>query len=192
MMETQPKETEKSERKTIVVNLIGAPGAGKSTLAAYTFAKLKMLDVNCELVTEWAKDATWEHNDIALSNQIYVFANQYFRIYRCANQVDVIITDSPLVLSPYYNKNLNIHETLCELVRKINANYTNLNYFVKRVKRYNPVGRNQTEDESNQIAEELKKNMEEFGLKYTEIYGDLTSADVIIETVTKILADRQK
>ena len=48
--------------------LRGAPGAGKSTLAAYTFAKLKMMNVNCELVTEFAKDKTWEKNFTVLSN----------------------------------------------------------------------------------------------------------------------------
>jgi len=52
----------------ICVNLFGAPGSGKSTCAAYTFAKLKMLGVNCELVTEFAKDKTWEKNFTVLSN----------------------------------------------------------------------------------------------------------------------------
>ena len=37
--------------KLIVVNLYAGPGAGKSTLSAYTFAKLKMAGVNCELIT---------------------------------------------------------------------------------------------------------------------------------------------
>ena len=44
---------------TLVVNLYGAPGSGKSTGAAYIFAKLKMLGVNCELITEFAKDKVW-------------------------------------------------------------------------------------------------------------------------------------
>ena len=58
----------------IVVNMFASPGSGKSTLAAYTFAKLKMLGVNCELVTEFAKDKVWENNNKALANQLYVFA----------------------------------------------------------------------------------------------------------------------
>ena len=70
-------------RKTIVCNLFGPPGAGKSTLAAYVFAKLKMMGVNCELVTEFAKDKVWEKNNEALSNQIYIFAKQYYRMSRC-------------------------------------------------------------------------------------------------------------
>ena len=56
-------------KKPLVVNLAGAPGAGKSTGAAYIFTRLKQLGVNCELVGEFAKDKTWEHNMLALSCQ---------------------------------------------------------------------------------------------------------------------------
>lgn len=54
--------------KTICVNFFSGPGAGKSTLAAYVFSKLKMMGVNCELVSEFAKDKVWEKNNEALSN----------------------------------------------------------------------------------------------------------------------------
>ena len=46
----------------LVVNLFGAPGAGKSTGAAYIFSKLKMSGINVELVTEFAKDKVWEES----------------------------------------------------------------------------------------------------------------------------------
>ena len=82
----------------LIVNLFAGPGAGKSTIAAYVFARLKMAGVNCELAPEFAKDKVWEHNQTALDNQIYVFAKQYYRITRCADQVDVVITDSPVAL----------------------------------------------------------------------------------------------
>ena len=64
----------------VVVNLFGAPGAGKSTGAAYVFSKLKMLGVNAELVTEYAKDKVWEESDAVFKNQAYIFGKQYFRI----------------------------------------------------------------------------------------------------------------
>ena len=40
----------------LVINLFGAPGAGKSTGAAYIFSLLKMYGINAELITEYAKD----------------------------------------------------------------------------------------------------------------------------------------
>ena len=46
-------------KSCLVVNLFGAPSAGKSTGAAYIFSKLKMAGYNAELVTEFSKDMCW-------------------------------------------------------------------------------------------------------------------------------------
>lgn len=69
----------------LIINLFGAPGAGKSTGAAYIFSKLKMLGVNAELVTEFAKDKVWENNTEVLSNQIMCLVNSILE------SVDVLI-----------------------------------------------------------------------------------------------------
>jgi len=53
----------------IVVNLFGAPGAGKSTGAAYIFAMLKLMDLNVELITEFAKDKVYEETKKVWNNQ---------------------------------------------------------------------------------------------------------------------------
>ena len=87
----------------VLINLYGAPGAGKSTGAAYVFSKLKMNGINAELVTEFAKDKVWEESKEVFKNQAYIFGKQYFRISRCEDKVDVIVTDSPLLLSIIYN-----------------------------------------------------------------------------------------
>ena len=79
----------------LVVNLFAPPGSGKSTMAAHIFAKLKQANINCELVTEFAKDLTWENRQNTLENQLYVFAEQHHRVNRLKKQVDVVITDSP-------------------------------------------------------------------------------------------------
>ena len=57
-------------RIMLVVNLFGAPGAGKSTGAAYIFSRLKMLGINAELVTEFAKDKVWENNQEAIIKEM--------------------------------------------------------------------------------------------------------------------------
>ena len=41
--------------KTIVINLIGSPGTGKSTLASELFSKMKWQGYDVELVSEYAK-----------------------------------------------------------------------------------------------------------------------------------------
>ena len=53
----------------VVINLFGGPGCGKSTAASYIFSKLKMLGINAELATEFAKDKTWEGNMKAITCQ---------------------------------------------------------------------------------------------------------------------------
>ena len=174
----------------LIVNLFGAPGAGKSTLAAYIFAKLKMAGVNAELVTEFAKDKTWENNQKALANQVYVFGKQLYRITRCQDDVDVIVTDSPLLLSVIYNHSDILGEDFNNLVYKVFSSYDNANYFINRVKKYNPKGRNQTEEESDKIAVEVKEMLNKYCVDYTEADGILESADVIADTVLRYYLKR--
>lgn len=64
----------------IVVNFFGGPGAGKSTTSAHLFSLLKMSEINCELVTEFAKDLTWSESVKMLGFQPYVFGEQAWRI----------------------------------------------------------------------------------------------------------------
>ena len=89
--------------KTVLINLFGGPGSGKSTTAALLFAKLKMLDVNAELVQEYAKELVW--NGVTDLEQWDVYIEQKKRIYSLINKVDIIISDSPLELSYYYGRN---------------------------------------------------------------------------------------
>ena len=100
----------------ILVNLFGAPGAGKSTGAAYIFSRLKMAGVNAELVTEFAKDKVWEENKAVFKNQAYIFGKQYFKISRCADKVDVVIDggDGGLVPSTIVDCTENIPEIIRE------------------------------------------------------------------------------
>lgn len=182
---------DKQHKKPIVVALVGAPGAGKSTMAAAVFAKLKMLDVNCELVAEFAKDKVWEQNYTALANQIYIFAKQYYRLSRCEDKVDVIVTDSPVCLTPLYSvESPDINEPLCSLALAAYRKYDNLCYFVRRVKKYNPAGRLQTEQESDQKALVLKDMLEKHSISYTCIDGKLECVDTIVDDVMKRLAER--
>ena len=177
----------------IVVNLFGAPGAGKSTGAAYIFSKLKMLGVNAELVTEFAKDKVWENNTEALSNQTYVFGKQHFRLSRCANKVDVIVTDSPLLLSALYNKSELLGDDFNDFVAKIFKSYNSINYYIERSKPYNPVGRLQTEQESNELADRVISLLDKYDIQYTKLKGNTDDYDNIVDEVyNQIVLDDKK
>lgn len=169
----------------ILINLFGAPGAGKSTGAAYIFSQLKMRGINAELVTEFAKDKVWEGSKAVFENQAYIFGKQYFRISRCADQVDVIVTDSPLLLSILYNNDEDLGGTFDAVVRRVAKKYNSKNYYLKRVKDYNPSGRFQTEEESDEIAIELKRLLDREGVEYKVRRGDVIGYEQIVEDIMR-------
>ena len=179
-------------KRPIVVNLFGAPGSGKSTGAAYIFSRLKMHVVNCELITEYAKDKTWEKNMEALSCQEYIFGKQSFRMKRCREKVDVIITDSPLPLGIFYNTNPVLGEHYEQLVLDVFNTYDNMNYGLVRDKPYNPIGRNQTEAESDEIGDRIQFFLEDHNIPYTLGLGTEKFYDLIVTDVLLALKEKNK
>lgn len=174
-------DAEESETRTLVVNLYGGPGTGKSTTAAETFAKLKHNGVNAELSTEYAKDLVWEGRDYLLSDQIYIFAKQNRKLVRLYGKVDVVVTDSPLYLSYYYSRNQNI----LGLVRAESEKADNLHIFLVRKKAYNPKGRYQSEEEARRIDEGIRKMLESESIPFSQIVADHDAADSIMELIMK-------
>ncbi len=170
-------------KNAIVVNLFGVPGSGKSTGAAYIFAMLKMNGINAELVTEFAKDKVWENNEEVFKNQAYIFGKQSFKISRCADKVDVIVTDSPLALSAFYNSNPALGDTFNKSVIDVFNSYTNINYLLKRTKPYNPKGRMQTESESDALAEPLKNMLDTYAIENKEATGDIDGYKSIVDDI---------
>lgn len=178
--------------ETLIVNFFGPPGAGKSTAAAYIFSNLKMAGINAEIVTEYAKDKVWENNTAVFKNQAYIFGKQSFRISRCYGKVDVILTDSPLPLSILYNDGSILTENFNKTVMDVFNHYNNLNFLLKRVKRYNTSGRFQTEAESDALVVPLKNLLRERNISYTEINGEVSGYDSILEDILFIFKNRKE
>ena len=177
-------------KKPLVINLFGAPGAGKSTGAAYIFSELKQRGVNAELVTEFAKDKTWEGNTLALSCQEYVFGKQSYRLARCRDDVDVIVTDSPLPLAIIYNTNPALGRPFNEVILNVFDTYDNVNFFIKRGKVYNPKGRSQTEAESDALAEDIIHMLDYHRIDYGIIEGDKDGYNYILSEVYQKLVSK--
>lgn len=168
----------------LIINLFGAPGAGKSTGAAIIFAALKSSGVNAELITEFAKDKTWEGNQTALAAQDYIFAKQHYRIRRVADQVDVIVTDSPLLLSSFYlGEDKTLGNPFRRLVLHTFGCYDNINFFIHRQKAYNPAGRSQTETQSNEIAKDLYAFLMENHIEFYPVPGTSDGYEAIISII---------
>ena len=156
-------------KKTIIINLFAGPGAGKSTLMSGLFYKLKTDGYNCEMATEFAKDLTWEKRFNTLEDQIYVFGKQQHRIYRLIGSVDIIITDSPILLSYFYGPD---NPELRGLVLSEFNKYENINFYVHRVKKYNPAGRSQTEDEARELDGTISARLIKLNVPFTIIPGN--------------------
>lgn len=170
----------------LIVNLYGAPGAGKSTMAANVFALLKWQGVNCELVTEYAKDKTWEKSYGVLGHQGYVFAKQLFRISRLEDQVDAIVTDAPLLHSLFYGQ----ENTTQEFKNYVMSEYkrrSTLDIYVTRVKPYNPAGRSQTSEEASLVGAGVLTVLNGYGVFPTVVEGTPDAAERLAELIyTKV------
>jgi nicotinamide riboside kinase len=142
-------------RMTLILNFFGGPGSGKSTLAAGVFYKLKTNMYNVELVTEFAKDLVWEKRNSALKCQPYIFGQQLHKIERIVGQTDIIVTDSPILLSTIYAQNY--PKSFLHSVVDIFQTFNNLNYFIERGENnYDPVGRNESLEQAESIDEKIK------------------------------------
>ena len=172
----------------IVVNLYGGPGAGKSTGAAYVFSRLKEAGVAAELVTEFAKDLTWDHSR-AILDQMFVFGTQYHRLARLElDGVQVAVTDSPLLLSVIYAKNDTRmkrklsdrdRQVVAEAMKRLNASFDNRDFVIRRVKPYVGAGRNETEAE----AKEVDRMIDELGFEPIRVDGMTTGYETIVQYV---------
>jgi hypothetical protein len=174
------------EKNTLVVNLFAGPGAGKSTGAAYIFSKLKMKGFDCEYVSEFAKDKVWEKNDEVFKSQFYITGKQIFKIKRCYGKVDIIVTDSPIAIGAQYLKE--DEQKLGPAILEEFNKYNNLNFFINRVKGYNPNGRHQTLEEAVAIDGSVREWLVDNEIPFESMDGNefgYNQAVTIIENVFK-------
>lgn len=166
-----------------VINLFAGPGAGKSTTAAGLFFLMKNKGYNVELITEFAKDLTWENRNKTLENQIYVFAKQYHRLYRLENKVEYVITDSPLLLSLIYSKTDYFNGTFANLVKEVWNEYINYSFFIERIKEYKQIGRSQDEEGAKKIDLTVLNLLNENYYIFKRVKGDINASQTILDYI---------
>lgn len=154
---------------TTVINLFGGPGIGKSTVAAGLLYNLKSMGKSTELVSEYAKDVTYEGSHALLENQLHIFAEQCRRQYRLVDKVDFIVTDSPLILSNVYldwyqNKEKTSFKLKPDYLDQMKdffyatwTQFENRSFLLTRDVQYDKLGRNETEEEAKKIDGNIKE-----------------------------------
>lgn len=129
--------------------LYGGPGLGKSTTAAYIFAALKMKSANIELVTEYVKGWAYEKKHIEGWDQVYIFGKQLHReSFLFKHGVDIIVTDSPLLMQYCYSHHLPYGRNFLELAKEFEKEYLALHIILKRESQYIHRGRYETEEQA--------------------------------------------
>jgi len=177
----------------LVVNLYGGPGSGKSTTAAGVFYKLKLWGYNADLVGEYAKDLVYEGRlAVMCEEQDYIFAEQHKRIYRHIGDVDVVVTDSPLMLSTIYlpthwelSKRSSYIKALKALIYETDQQYNNLNIFLERPDSYSEDGRAQTLEESIQKDEEIKEMLVKNDIPFHTLKTNANVANEVVDIIRK-------
>ena len=180
----------------IVINLFAGPGCGKTTVAAEVFAEMKKARINCEYVPEKAKELTWadRHDDLAC--QPAVFGSQLNRLWRLRNKVDIVVTDSPILLSMVYAEGwpASFHQSIVDIHNT--TPWENWNYLLLRDRSgYQTEGRTQTIDESISIDGKLSSlltghNIDFKHLRHNSIHG--TATEIIMRDVQAFLTDLEK
>lgn len=168
---------------TVVVNLFAGPGTGKSTNAALVFGKLKSKGINAELVHEYAKDLVWEERHQALKFQPYIITKQLYHVHRVMGKVDIVITDSPILLGNIYRGDGYTSHLGRHLLQVFNS-WDTLNIFLKRDNKAHPYkksGRTQTEDEAIKIDNKILNFLRRHSIPYHLVKvqdGDGTANDI--------------
>lgn len=179
-MKIKVKQSTLEANMTKICNIFGGPGSGKSTTAAGIFYKLKQRGVNVELVTEYAKDLTFEARHNVLEDQLYILAKQNRRIHRLIGQYDIVVTDSPILTGLVYTKP-DYFKMFEPLLLEIWESYNNQCFLMNRGDiKYFEVGRNQKLDEAKQIDDRLVRFLNSRRIPYQEIQTGPNSVDEII------------
>jgi hypothetical protein len=174
---------------TLIVNLIAGPGAGKSTNAAKIFGALKEAGIVCELVREYAKELVYLKDFKTLGNQLYVTATQEYRQYMVDGQVDVIVTDSPILVGLLYlnETNKKVKKAFTSLIVEKFKAQNNINFYIERKKKYVTSGRTQTKEEAIQKDSLAFKLLNEYDIPFTHIDGNKSAARRIVKAIKERL-----
>ena len=166
----------------LVVNLFGAPGSGKSTVAAGVFHVLKQRGYIVEYAQEYAKELVWEERGDLLADQLHILAQQNRRLMRVRNRVDVVVTDSPLLFSVVYAPS-DYPESFARYAFDLFRSYANLNFFLHRAVPYQNVGRVHTADESVRIGQSMLSMLHAEDIPFEEMDGDTAAVERIVQRV---------
>ena len=177
--------------KCYLVNIIGPPGVGKSTISALLFAYMKMRGFVVEYVQEYVKKLVWTRDFDSINNQYYLSKKTFETLDQIvgSGSIQYCISDGPLLHGLVYNlQNVNNTSNVEKTERFILdcvSKFNNINIYLERVpgRLYEIAGRIHTEEESYEVGNLLKALLEKNGMKYVNFSADPSNIDKIIDYI---------
>lgn len=163
--------------KTIVINLLGGPGSGKSTTSADLYKEFKMQGYSVELVREVVKELAYAGIKPDAFYRPYLFGRQTREEAKLFGKVDIIVTDSPLYLDAFYEKRYSgtniIQAAVPEYIKEAEKRgVIYVNFLMKRTHEYQTAGRFESEEEAKEVDVALKAWLDEREIAYTYVEAD--------------------
>lgn len=164
--------------KTIIINLYGGPGVGKSTSAAYLYYLLKSAGENVELVREYVKDWAWDNRKFNVYDEIYFLGKQVRHESMLFGKVDWIVTDAPVYMTSYYASLYCSPKLAHGVLEAAQAFYQqakddghqHLHILLNRNKPYKADGRYQTEDQAKNMDKGIWEMLNKFDIPIIDTY----------------------
>jgi hypothetical protein len=162
---------------TTVINLLGVPNSGKSTIAAGVYYELKRKGVSCELVREFVKAWAWQGRKPQDGDQVYIFGKQANAEMSLYGKVRYIVTDSPLYLSGFYESvygtSTAVRQSLVHhlqwLTQRRGVRFENFLLTPNYNAAYESAGRFESAAEIDALNKRLKDFLKQSGVKYTNL-----------------------
>jgi nicotinamide riboside kinase len=181
----------KKDMRTKVINFVGAPSVGKTTMSALIFAELKHMHKTTELVQEYAKTLVWQERYDELDNQYQVSMEQYKMLKAVDGKVEYAVMDSPLFVGMFYNRTYetnvcNVEKTEEMILSKM-AEFHNIYIYLERNEEfpYEEQGRVHNEEQSRKIEKQMVEMLEEQMISYLRVKSSKKSIPIIMEYIKK-------
>lgn len=172
---------------SILINLFGGPGAGKTTLAHGIVYEFRMHGIEADIATEYPKELIYDRINPASINQYTILAEQFKKIERVLRACTVVVCECPLLLCAEYDMGKrHIFQMVKDYETYLKDTYktSTYNYFVDRIVPYTTTNRVHTEKQAIDIDRRL------LGYANTIVSSDRHSVVTICNEISTALTLR--
>lgn len=159
-------------RKTLIIDIYGGPGSGKSSTAKMLSGLISSLGYTSETPEEYPKYLIHKGDLKSLDNQIGIFREHKSRIDDLLGKYDFIISDSPTLMQNIYIKEKygKEYKHLRKLVKNEHQKHNDkrISFFLNRKHNFKEIGRVQNEEQSLEKSKQIKKYLDKNNVEYVE------------------------